>query len=185
MGPTKDTRPSDGGYPPEAGAVGSRWGSAGEDPMTQATPSGPELLLQSPQFLEDPYPIYAMFRRTNPVFRAPIPNHTGPGAFLLTRYAEIHHVLRDGRFSADRRRATLVAENADRIPAALIGEEGGLRSMLIMDPPDHTRVRSLVSKAFTPRRVAELRPRIEEIVDELLDDAARDGELEVIGDFAA
>ena len=153
--------------------------------MAEASAAGPALLLQSPQFLEDPYPVYAMFRKTNPVFRAPIPGHTGPGAFLLTRYAEIQHVLRDGRFSADRRRATLIEENADRIPAALIGEEGGLRSMLIMDPPDHTRVRGLVSKAFTPRRVAELRPRIEEIVDELLDDAARGGELEVIGDFAA
>ena len=153
--------------------------------MAEASAAGPALLLQSPQFLEDPYPVYAMFRKTNPVFRAPIPGHTGPGAFLLTRYAEIQHVLRDGRFSADRRRAALLEENADRIPAALIGEEGGLRSMLIMDPPDHTRVRGLVSKAFTPRRVAELRPRIEEIVDELLDDAARGGELEVIGDFAA
>jgi cytochrome P450 len=153
--------------------------------MAEANPAGPALLLQSPQFLADPYPVYAMFRKTNPVFRAPIPGHTGPGAFLLTRYAEIQHVLRDGRFSVDRRRAALVEENADRIPAGLIGEEGGLRSMLIMDPPDHTRVRGLVSKAFTPRRVAELRPRIEAIVHELLEDAARGGELEVIGDFAA
>jgi cytochrome P450 len=148
-------------------------------------PAGPALLLQSSQFLEDPYPVYAMFRRTNPVFRAPIPGHTGPGAFLLTRYAEIQHVLRDGRFSADRRHAALVEENADRIPAALIGQDGGLRSMLIMDPPDHTRVRGLVSKAFTPRRVAELRGRIEEIVDELLEEGVRGGVLEVIADFAA
>jgi cytochrome P450 len=153
--------------------------------MAEANPPGPALLLQSPQFLADPYPVYAMFRKTNPVFRAPIPGHAGPGAFLLTRYAEIQQVLRDGRFSVDRRRAALVEENADRIPAGLIGEEGGLRSMLIMDPPDHTRVRGLVSKAFTPRRVAELRPRIEAIVHELLEDAARGGELEVIGEFAA
>ncbi len=153
--------------------------------MAEATPAGPALLLQSPQFLENPYPIYALLRKTNPVFRAPIPGHTGPGAYLLTRHAEIHDVLRDPRFSVDRRRAALVEEYADRIPPGLLGDEGGLRSMLIMDPPDHTRVRGLVSKAFTPRRVAGLRGRIQELVEELLEEGVRDGQLEVIGDFAA
>jgi cytochrome P450 len=152
--------------------------------MTEAA-AGPAQLLQGSQFFQDPYPVYATFRRTNPIFRAPIPGHTGPGAFLLTRYAEIQLVLRDPRFSVDRRRAALVEQFADRIPPGLLGDEGGLRSMLIMDPPDHTRVRGLVSKAFTPRRVAGLRGRIEEIVDELLEEGVRDGALEVIADFAA
>jgi cytochrome P450 len=153
--------------------------------MAAAAPPGPAELFANPQFLANPYPVYAMFRSTNPVFRVPVPSHTGPGAWLLSRHAEVHLVLRDARFSVDRRRSALLQENADRIPPGLLGDEGGLRSMLIMDAPDHTRVRGLVNKAFTPRRIAELRPRIQEIVDELLDEAARRGCIEVIGDFAA
>jgi cytochrome P450 len=105
--------------------------------------------------------------------------------WVLTRYAEVHETLREARFSVDRRRAAIVQENLDRLPRLLLGEEGGLRSMLITDPPDHTRLRGLVSKAFTPRRVAGLRPRIEAIVDELCGRVARQGGMDVMADLAA
>ena len=138
----------------------------------------------NPQLLADPYPLYAMLRANNPVFRVPIPDPESPGLFVLTRHADVHAVLRDARFSVDRRRAAIVQANRERLPTQLIEGPGSLRSMLLMDPPDHTRVRGLVNKAFTPRRVAELAPRIEQLVDELLEEAAGGGGFDVISDFA-
>jgi cytochrome P450 len=154
--------------------------------MAQASPTPPGANpLLSPELLADPYPLYRMLRSASPVFRVPIPGHAGPGSWILTRYAEVHEALRDARFSVDRRRATLIQENLDRLPRLLLGEEGGLRSMLITDPPDHTRLRGLVSSAFTPRRVQALRPRIEAIVEELLGRVAGRGGMDLIADFAA
>jgi cytochrome P450 len=139
-----------------------------------------------PQLLTDPYPFYAALRASQPVFRLPVGESSGPGVWLLTRHADVHAVLRDARFSVDRRRARIVRENIDRLAIGMVlGEEGGLRTMLVMDPPDHTRVRGLVSKAFTPRRVAALRPRIEQIIDELLAEPAARGSMDVMADFAA
>jgi cytochrome P450 len=149
-------------------------------------PGGPSANpLQNPLLLANPYPFYRALRETTPVLRLPVPGHAGAGVWLLTRHAEVAAVLKDPGFSADRRRADLVRENAERLPLELLGETGGLRSMLIMDPPDHTRVRGLVAKAFTPRRAAALRPRIEAIVDELLGAVEAKGEMDVIHDFAA
>jgi cytochrome P450 len=138
----------------------------------------------NPQLLADPYPLYAMLRQASPVFRAPVPGHDGPGLWILTRHAEVHAVLRDARFSVDRRRAALVRAFRDRLPVQLIEGPGALRSMLFMDPPDHTRVRGLVSKAFTPRRAASLAPRIEALVDGLLADMAGRAEVDLIRDLA-
>jgi pimeloyl-[acyl-carrier protein] synthase len=159
--------------------------------MAQAVPQGapgapPFAAFPPQQLLQDPYPLYAMLRSTNPVFRVPVGNADAPGLWILTRYRDVHEILKDPRVSVDRRRAAIVAEYADRLPiAAVIGDEGGLRSMLLMDPPDHTRVRGLVNKAFTPRRVAELRPRIETIVARLLDAVRGDDPFDLIESFAA
>ena len=84
--------------------------------------------------------------------------------WMLTRYRDVHAVLRDPRFSVERMRAPLMRDNLDRMPEFLRQSAQGLRSMLIMDPPDHTRVRKLVNKAFTPKRIAALRGHIEAIV---------------------
>jgi cytochrome P450 len=139
-----------------------------------------------PQLLQDPYPFYKMLRNTNPVFRVPVGDADSPGLWILTRHRDVQAVLKDARFSVDRRRAAIVEQFKDRLPiAAALGEEGGLRSMLLMDPPDHTRVRGLVSKAFTPRRVAELRPRIEAIVTTLLDSIEGGGAFDLIDKIAA
>jgi cytochrome P450 len=139
----------------------------------------------NPAFLANPYPLYAMLRATSPVLRPPIPGYDGPGAAVLTRYVDVEAVLRDPRFSVDRTRADLVRAFSDRFPRQLLEGPDGFRTMLMMDPPDHTRLRHLVNRAFTPRRVEErVRPRIEALVTELLSPARESGELDVIRDLA-
>src|SRR5215470_6958069 len=135
--------------------------------------------------LENPYPLYAMLRASNPVFKLPVPVDVGAGVFMLTRYAEVQPALRDARLSADRRKSDAVRLNAERLPRTLLGDESVFRSMLVMDAPDHTRVRALVNKAFTPRRVAALRPRIEAIAADLLDEPTRARRMELMSALAA
>jgi len=142
------------------------------------------LPLRSAGSLENPYPIYSVMRTVRPVLEVPIPDFDGPGAWLLTRYADVHRVLRDPVFSVERMRAPLIRENLDRLPRFLQQSVQGLRSMLIMDPPDHTRVRKLVNKAFTPKRIASLRGHIEDIVHGLIDQAADRGRFDLIHDLA-
>src|SRR5262249_10355398 len=97
------------------------------------------------------------------------------GLWMLTRYDDVALVLRDPRFG--RKGFTELAE-----PGAA---DGGLAaSMLFQDPPDHTRLRTLVSKAFTPRTVDGIRPRIQQIVDRLLDRARDRHEMDLIADLA-
>ena len=103
---------------------------------------------------------------------------------MLTRYDDVQHVLRGRNFTTDRSEVPvmkLIARLTRDDPefAAMIE-----RNLLTMDGADHARLRGLVSKAFTPRRVESLRPRLQGIVDELLDRAAEAGEMELIGDLA-
>jgi pimeloyl-[acyl-carrier protein] synthase len=158
---------------------------AQEKAMT--APAAPNLNpLQNPALLADPYPFYAMLRGTNPVFRLPVPIETGAGIWLLTRHAEVEQAIRDKRFSVERQRADVVKLNPEGVPTALFSDSpGGLRTMLALDPPDHTRLRGLVSKAFTPRRIGALEPRIDALVGELLDAAlAKPGGFDLIRDLA-
>jgi cytochrome P450 len=141
--------------------------------------------LQNPALLANPYALYAALRASQPVFPVPLPvPHRGAGVWVLTRYAEVERALRDPRFSVERARADIVREYAERLPAPLLGGPGGLRTMLVMDPPDHTRVRGLVSKAFTPRRVAALVPRIDALAHECIRAARSQGGMDVIRDLA-
>jgi cytochrome P450 len=140
--------------------------------------------LANPALLANPYPFYAMLRQANPVFRVPIPVETGAGVWLLTRHADVEVALKDRRFSVDRMRADVVRLYPDRLPRAFLGGPGGLRTLLVMDAPDHTRVRGLVSKAFTPRRVAGLAGAIRRLVAELLDEALARGRFDLIHDLA-
>lgn len=115
----------------------------------------------SPEFIADPYPFYRMLREAGPVHRHPVTN-----SWVLTRYDDMVEVLRDDvRFSADRTQS----ENAIPAPRTADGRELP-RSMLSADPPDHTRLRTLVNKAFTARRVRELTARIQTITEGLLGD---------------
>jgi cytochrome P450 len=117
----------------------------------------------------------------------PLPG-TDAGGCVLTRHEDVQYALRDPHFSVDRRRSEFMQRNPDALPPAiaqaLLGEQGGLRSMLVIDPPDHTRVRALVNKAFTPRHVARLRAHIQAICDELLDAVESRGRMDVMADLA-
>jgi len=135
-----------------------------------------------PAFQADPYPVYARMRQEaalhHRVFeeagrRIPV--------WILPRYADCVSLLRDPRYSA--------AKNfGEMIGGTLEPEHPLLRAyfgmMLFRDPPDHTRLRNLVNKAFTPRRVQRLRPRVEALVDELLDARSAEGRLDLIADLA-
>ncbi|MFI7552544.1 cytochrome P450 [Micromonospora sediminimaris] len=103
-------------------------------------------------------PLYAELRRVEPLTRVRLP--FGEAAWLATRYADVRMVLGDARFS----RAASVGRDEPRLTPRQI--EGGILSM---DPPEHTRLRRLVAKAFTARRVEQLRPRTRQIADELVD----------------
>ena len=142
------------------------------------------LPLRSAGSLENPYRIYSVIRTVRPVLEVPVPNYTGAGMWMLTRYRDVHSVLRDPRFSVERIRAPLMRDNLDRMPEFLRQSATGMRSMLIMDPPDHTRIRKLVNKAFTPKRIAALRGHIEAIVRELADEAQAKGTFDLIHDVA-
>jgi cytochrome P450 len=125
-----------------------------------------------PEFLADPYPTYHRLRMEDPVHYSPL------GFWVLTRYEDVAAVLRDARFIKEPLAALVAARFGSEVPRGV-----GL-SMLDRDPPDHTRLRSLVSKAFTPRVVEGLRPRIQEIVDGLVARAEAAGTMDVIEEFA-
>ncbi len=133
------------------------------------------------RYQTDPYPLYRQLRERDPFHRSRLIN-----GWVLTRYADVIEVLRDPRFIADDMKLPFAQkQRAQLIKDGLIREdESSTISMLRNDPPDHTRLRSLVSKAFTPRTIEALRPRIETIVQELLDAVAADGGMEVVGTLA-
>ncbi|MDZ4279080.1 MAG: cytochrome P450, partial [Dehalococcoidia bacterium] len=133
------------------------------------------------RFRADPYPCYRDLLTKDAFHRSRLAN-----AWILTRYEDIVTVLRDGRFLADERKLPAHEKNrAELIKRGIIDEhEGEAGSMLRSDPPDHTRLRSLVNKAFTPRAVESLRPRVEAIVQEQLDAVAQEGGMDVIRDLA-
>ena len=122
-----------------------------------------------PEFIENPFPVYHRLRSEDPVHESPM------GFWVLTRYDDVAGMLRDARFGR---------KGFDTLLQARFGEAGFDLSMLFRDPPDHTRLRALVSKAFTPRVVEEMRGRIQEIVDALLDRAQDVGRMDVIADLA-
>lgn len=142
------------------------------------------LPLRSSGSLESPYPIYSLLRTVRPQMEMKIPGYDGPGVWLMTRHEDVNAVLRDPRFSAERFRAPIIRDNQNRLPAFIQAAAGGLRSMLVMDPPDHTRVRKLSNKAFTPRRINALRTRTEEIVESLLDEVADADRFDLIHELA-
>jgi cytochrome P450 len=129
-------------------------------------------------FAEDPYPHYAALRDGDPVHQNPF------GVWMVSRYDDVRSLLRDPALSVEDRHMhptplTEIAKQAMGDAADM-----GSRSMLNLDPPAHTRLRRLVSRAFTPRTVEGLRHRVEQLVDNRLDVAERDGGLELMDDLA-
>ncbi|WP_282685340.1 MULTISPECIES: cytochrome P450 [unclassified Streptomyces] len=140
----------------------------------------PELF--SWEFATDPYPAYGWLREHAPVHRKELPS--GVEAWLVTRYADARQALADARLSKN------PEHHADDAPGraktGIPGERGaGLMTHLLnIDPPDHTRLRRLVSKAFTPRRTALFAPRVHELANGLIDAFAEKGEADLIHEFA-
>jgi cytochrome P450 len=132
-----------------------------------------------PDFVADPFPFYKALRGQGPVRR--VVAGRGLEAWLITRYSDGLAALSDARFSSDLRDAD-DTRLMDQLPTN--ERESFLRSMIRVGPPDHTRLRRLVSKAFTARRVAELRPRVQEITDGLLDAVVPSGRADLVADFA-
>jgi cytochrome P450 len=129
-----------------------------------------------PVFRTDPYPVYARLREENPVHPSAL------GGLVVTRHADCLHVLRHPAASSDERNSDLfrAMQEAGEVDEELVDA----RPFLFLDPPDHTRLRRLVTKAFTPRTIERLRPRVEELVDDLLDARAGTGSIELVEDFA-
>ena len=130
----------------------------------------------APEFIRNPYPHYERMRTNDPVHLTPL------GMYVASRHAEVSLVMRDKRFGKDFVERTIRRYGPD------IMEEPVFRSMshwmLQQDPPDHTRLRGLVVKAFTARRVEDMRPRIQQVVDETLDRIIPQGKMDLIEDFA-
>ena len=131
------------------------------------------------EFRRDPYPFYRALRVSDPVYFSPFLR-----GWVLTRYADAIAVLQDARFSVDRQQA-LVLQRL-RLFGALDPDFAAAitRNLLMLDPPDHTRLRRLVNKAFTPRVVESLRPRIQTVVDQLLDAFHDQREIDLVRDLA-
>ncbi|MFJ1600884.1 cytochrome P450 [Streptomyces sp. NPDC088261] len=145
-----------------------------------STPDAPELFTW--EFATDPYPAYAWLREHAPVHRTELPS--GVEAWLVTRYADAKRALADPRLSKNpvHHAGSAHAKGRTGIPGERNAEL--MTHLLNIDPPDHTRLRRLVSKAFTPRRVAQFAPRVQELTDRLIDGFAAEGEADLIHDFA-
>jgi len=135
-----------------------------------------------PRFLEDPYPDYRRLLTKDPFHKSML-----TGGWVLSRHRDVSAVLRDQRFLVDNRKLPNWPRMRDEMirSGAVTEEETESRMMLTSDPPDHTRLRALVNRAFTPRAVESLRPRMEEIVDQQLGRAAAVGRMDVIADLAS
>jgi cytochrome P450 len=134
----------------------------------------------SPAFRADPYPFYRRLREEDPVHWGLTFEPDFDGSWQIARYAEVNAMLKDPRLG----KATVIAEHMAALPVEAQEYLGLLSlSLLRMDPPDHTRLRVLVSKAFTPRMVENLRPRAEAIATQLLDETEGD-EMDLIYQYA-
>ncbi|HZN13169.1 MAG TPA: cytochrome P450 [Acidimicrobiales bacterium] len=131
-----------------------------------------------PGFMADPYRQYAELRVHDPVHETPF------GVWALFRYDDVLRFLRDPELSVEDENQAESPITAMRDAAFADQERRARMAMLDRDPPDHTRLRKLVSKAFTPRRIEELRPRVQVLVDTALDRAEAAGSLDVIPDLA-
>ena len=133
-------------------------------------------LLNDPAVRADPFPTYARIREMGRL----VPNTYG--GLIVTRHADEFSVLRDARFSSNARHQAGYEQVVELARQLGLGDLQDLfeRVMLFADPPDHTRLRRIVSKAFTPRSVEDMRPRIRAIVDRLLDAIAPDGGADLV-----
>ncbi len=149
-------------------------------PVTQAFQNDPDYTALCCGRSADPYAVYRRLRDEDPVHWS-----EGFNGFLLTRHADVYSALRDPRLPSGGRLASYM----DQLPLTVQQEVQPLREhyatwLVNLDPPDHTRLRTLVSKAFTPRVVEGLRGYIEQTSHALMDTARSTGQIEFVGQFA-
>jgi cytochrome P450 len=137
-----------------------------------------ELDVFAPSLIQDPYPWYAEMRQAG-VFDYALPRVPSARAVLLSRWADVQAVLRDPRFGRAGFRTNVVSTIGEGAMA-----DSYSQWFLFQDPPDHTRLRGLVSKAFTPRSVERMRDSIVEVVERLLDDTAGRARFDLMSSFA-
>jgi cytochrome P450 len=132
-----------------------------------------------PEHRRDPQTTWRRLRASGPIYRS-----RALGAFVCTRYDDVLRVLRDPQFSTDRRNVPVMRLVERLVPRG--SDFAGMleRNLLTIDGADHRRLRGLVGKAFTARRVAQLRERLEDTVGELMDRVAQAGQMEVVRDLA-
>ncbi|MGI9065051.1 MAG: cytochrome P450 family protein [Pyrinomonadaceae bacterium] len=135
----------------------------------------------SPQFKANPFPFLAGLRNSQPVYRTTLPDKTP--VWLIARYEDVAGLLRDERFVKNRRTA-MTSEQLRKMPWVPPMFRPLERNMLDLDPPDHTRLRALVHKAFTPNLIGQMRDRIQTLADELLEGLGHKGEMDLINDYA-
>jgi cytochrome P450 len=140
-----------------------------------------EAEMSSSKFRANPYPLYARLREEAPVCRIKMANKRP--AWLVARYDDVVLVLNDKRFVSEGH-TVMTPEQAARRPWVPKVFKPLLRNLLNLDPPDHTRLRGLVHKAFTPRLVEAMRERIQEMTADFLSAAIARGRLELIADYA-
>ena len=133
-----------------------------------------------PEQRENPFAVLELARREQPVFYA-----EKFGLWIVTRHDDVLAVLKDhGSFSSEGALKSSAGEYPPAVQEVLADGFPDMPYIIEVDPPVHDRIRGLITKAFTPRRVAELAPRIDEIARELLDSFAADGEGDIIERFA-
>jgi cytochrome P450 len=138
-----------------------------------------QLDLNSAEFLANPYPIYDQLRSNDPVYWSEQNSY-----WLLTRYSDIVSLIPNEHLSSNR-----IVAHSDRMPAEIKEKFRPFFTavsswMLMVDPPDHTRLRGLVNKAFTPGVIANMQDLIQELVDDMLAGVAAEGRMDVITDLA-
>ncbi len=150
------------------------------DPQTPMQPDSPlEFNPLLPEFRQNPYPTYHRFRDADPV-------HWGEffGFWVITRYDDIVTMLRHSKASANPRDWERFDDYVESLGGTGPAGDMQARWMLLKNPPDHTRLRKLVTKAFTPRVVENMRPHIQTIVDDLLDPIQAKSNFDIIADLA-
>ena len=139
----------------------------------------PELDLKQSSNIRDPYPLYRWLREHDPIHWS-----DSLRGWLISRDRDVRHVFQNPAiFASDRRGKIRDGAFSNRSAAADVWEAMG-KQVAYRDPPDHTRLRRLLNKAFVTREVESMRPRIEELVNLLLDEVEAKGELDFIKDFA-
>ncbi len=141
-----------------------------------------QVKIASPEFKANPYPFYARLRAEAPIYCTTLPDHRP--VWLITRYDDALAVLKDDqRFTKDLF-AAQTPEQIKKIPWVPPMFKPLMRTMLDTDGPEHTRLRGLIHKAFTPALIEQMRSRVESLANELLDAAERRGKMDIIRDYA-